>query len=254
MPNENLNDLVGFLAVAREGSFTRAAAKLGVSQSALSQTVRNLEATLGLRLLTRTTRRLSPTEAGERFVQEVGPRIEEIQGQLTSLSELKGKLVGTVRLVSSENAAQAVLWPALRRLLPDYPDIKLEIVIEAGLSDIVAGRYDAGVPAPNHRLRRLGSSGRRPNQSCLASRVLVLALPWPGEGAARSFSHKACAPFRTERRRGSVPTGSAWGADRSLEAPENFVPPRAKAPLRTEREKSGERTFGRLPVLDVRVS
>ena len=145
MASENLNDLVGFLAVAREGSFTRAAAKLGVSQSALSQTVRNLEAKLGLRLLTRTTRRLSPTEAGQRLIQEVGPRIDEIQAQLSSLSELRGKPAGTVRLVSSENAAQAVLWPALRRLLPDYPDIKVEIIVEAGLSDIVAGRYDAGV-------------------------------------------------------------------------------------------------------------
>lgn len=145
MPAENLNDLVGFLAVAREGSFTRAAAKLGVSQSALSQTVRNLETKLGLRLLTRTTRRLSPTAAGERLIREVGPHVDEIQARLSSLSELRDKPAGTVRLVSSENAAQAVLWPTLRRLLPDYPDIKVEIVIEAGLSDIVAGRYDAGV-------------------------------------------------------------------------------------------------------------
>ena len=101
MPAENLNDLVGFLAFAREGSFTRAAAKLGVSQSALSQTVRNLEAKLGLRLLTRTTRRLSPTEAGERLIQDVGPRLDEIQARLASLSELRGKPAGTVRLVSS---------------------------------------------------------------------------------------------------------------------------------------------------------
>ena len=145
MARDNFHDLAAFLAVARDGSFTRAAAKLGVSQSALSQTIRSLEARLGLRLLTRTTRRVAPTDAGERLLRAVGPRFEEIDAELAALSGLRDKPAGTIRLTSTENAATAVLWPALKRLLPDYPDIKVEIVIDYGLTDIVAERYDAGV-------------------------------------------------------------------------------------------------------------
>ena len=145
MPRENLNDLSAFLAVARERSFTRAAAQLGVSQSALSQTVRGLEARLGLRLLTRTTRSVAPTDAGERLLRTLGPRFEEVEAELAALSELREKLAGTIRITATENAADAVLWPALERLLPDYPDIRVEIVIGYGLTDIVAERFDAGV-------------------------------------------------------------------------------------------------------------
>ena len=145
MPRTDLNDLVAFLAVARERSFTRAAAKLGVSQSALSQTVRGLEARLGLRLLTRTTRSVAPTEAGERLLRTVGPRLDDIDAEMAALSELREKPAGTVRITADEHAAGAVLWPALERLLPDYPDIKAEVVIDYGLTDIVAERYDAGV-------------------------------------------------------------------------------------------------------------
>lgn len=145
MPSENLNDLNAFLAVVREGSFTRAAKQLGVSQSALSQTIRNLERRLGLRLLTRTTRSVAPTEAGERLRLAVGPRLEEIEAELTSLSALRDKPSGTVRLTSTEYAAQAVLWPAIARILPEYPDIKVEIIVDYGLTDIVSGRIDAGV-------------------------------------------------------------------------------------------------------------
>jgi DNA-binding transcriptional LysR family regulator len=145
MPRADLNDLQAFLAVARERSFTRAAAQLGVSQSALSQTLRGLEARLGLRLLTRTTRSVAPTEAGERLFRAVGPRLEEIDAELASLSELRDKPAGTVRVTADEHAADAVLWPALERLLPGYPDIKVEVVIDYGLTDIVAERYDAGV-------------------------------------------------------------------------------------------------------------
>ena len=145
MARASINDLIAFLAVARERSFTRAAAKLGVSQSALSQTIRGLEARLGLRLLTRTTRSVAPTEAGERLLRTVGPRLEEIDAELVALSELRAKPAGTVRITADEHAAEAVLWPALARLLPDYPDIKVEIVIDNGLTDIVAERYDAGV-------------------------------------------------------------------------------------------------------------
>jgi DNA-binding transcriptional LysR family regulator len=145
MPRTDLNDLLAFLAVARESSFTRAAAKLGVSQSALSQTIRGLEERVGLRLLTRTTRRVAPTEAGERLLRNVGPRLDEIDEELTALSELREKPSGTIRITATENAATSVLMPALERLLPDYPDIKVEIVVDYGLTDIVAEQCDAGV-------------------------------------------------------------------------------------------------------------
>ena len=145
MPRENLNDLVAFLAVAKERSFTKAAAQVGVSQSALSHTIRALEERLGLRLLTRTTRSVAPTEAGERLLRAAGPRLDEIEAELAALSELRDKPSGTIRITAHDHAVRAVLWPALARLLPDYPDIKVEIVIDYGLRDIVAERYDAGV-------------------------------------------------------------------------------------------------------------
>jgi DNA-binding transcriptional LysR family regulator len=145
MARESFNDLLAFLAVARERSFTRAAAKLGVSQSALSHTVRGLEARLGLRLLARTTRSVAPTEAGERLLRTVGPKFEEIDAELAALTELRAKPAGTIRITAGEHAAQAILWSTLARLLPHYPDIKVEITTDYGLTDIVAERYDAGV-------------------------------------------------------------------------------------------------------------
>lgn len=145
MARQNVTDLIAFLAVARERNFTRAAAKLGVSQSALSHTIRGLEERLGLRLLMRTTRSVSPTEAGERLLQNVGPRFEEIEVELAALSELREKPAGIIRITAGEHAANEILWPALARLLPDYPDIKAEIIIDYGLTDIVAERYDAGI-------------------------------------------------------------------------------------------------------------
>ena len=145
MQRGNLNDLLSFLAVGRERSFTRAAAKLGVSQSALSHTIRDLEERLGIRLLTRTTRSVAPTEAGERLLRNVGPRLDEIDAELAAVSELREKPAGTIRITAGEHAADKILWPALARLLPSYPDIKVEIVIDYGLTDIVAERYDAGV-------------------------------------------------------------------------------------------------------------
>lgn len=145
MPRDNLNELTAFTAVAREESFTKAAARLGVSQSALSHTVRALEERLGLRLLTRTTRSVSPTEAGERLLRTVGPRLDEIEAELSALSELREKPAGTVRITAGEHSAETVLWPAIARLLPDYPDIRVEIIVNYGLTDIVAERYDAGV-------------------------------------------------------------------------------------------------------------
>ncbi len=141
----NTHDLLAFLAVARERSFTRAAAQLGVSQSALSHTVRALEERLGLRLLTRTTRSVAPTEAGERLLRHVGPRFDEIDAELSALTALRETPAGTVRITTGEHSAQTILWPALAKLLPRYPDIKVELVVDYGLTDIVTERYDAGV-------------------------------------------------------------------------------------------------------------
>jgi DNA-binding transcriptional LysR family regulator len=147
MQRGNLNDLLAFVAVARERSFTKAAAKLGVSQSALSHTMRELEARLGVRLLTRTTRSVSPTAAGERLLHTAGPRIEEIDAELAALSELREKPAGTIRITATDYAADTILWPKLPKFLGRYPDIKVEIIIEYGLTDIVAQRFDAGVRA-----------------------------------------------------------------------------------------------------------
>ena len=145
MARQNVPDLLAFLAVARERSFTRAAAKLGVSQSALSHTIRGLEERLGLRLLTRTTRSVAPTEAGARLFRTVGPRFDEIDAELAALTELREKPAGTIRVTTGEHAAEAILWPALAAFLPSYPDIKVELIVDYGLTDIVAERYDAGV-------------------------------------------------------------------------------------------------------------
>ena len=145
MALENFNDLAAFTAVAKERSFTRAAAKLGVSQSALSQTIRALEERVGLRLLNRTTRSVAPTEAGERLLQTVSPRFEEIEAQLATLRALRDKPAGTVRITAGEHPAMSVLQPALKRFLPDHPDINVEIIVDYGLTDIVAEGYDAGI-------------------------------------------------------------------------------------------------------------
>ncbi|MFJ2987178.1 LysR family transcriptional regulator [Collimonas sp. NPDC087041] len=145
MARENFNDLIAFIAVAREGSFTRAAAQLGVSQSALSHTIRSLETRLGLRLLTRTTRSVSPTEAGERLLSTVAPRLDEIDAELAALNDLREKPAGNIRISAADHAANSVLWPKLATFLPDYPDIKVEITTNYGLIDIVAERFDAGV-------------------------------------------------------------------------------------------------------------
>jgi DNA-binding transcriptional LysR family regulator len=145
MPRESFNDLAAFVVVARERSFTKAAAKLAVSQSALSQTIRSLETRLGMRLLTRTTRSIAPTAAGERLLQTIAPRFEEIESALASLNELRDKPAGTIRITAGEHPAQTVLQPALAKVLPQYPDIKVEIIVDYGLTDIVTEGYDAGV-------------------------------------------------------------------------------------------------------------
>ncbi|HBT4671007.1 TPA: LysR family transcriptional regulator [Klebsiella pneumoniae] len=142
---ENLNDLITFLTVVREGSFTRAAVKAGTSQSAVSQTISNLESRLQLKLLNRTTRSLTLTDAGERLAQLIGPALEEISDGLEQLAELREKPAGRVRISADEYAIQQILWPKLAPVLRNYPDIHLELITDYGLVDIARERFDAGV-------------------------------------------------------------------------------------------------------------
>ena len=150
MLKRNLNDLLALVTVAREGTFTRAAAALGVTQSALSQAIRGLEERLQIRLLTRTTRSVALTPAGERLIKTIGHRFEEIEAELDALTELRDKPAGTVRITCGENVLRTTLLPKLTPLLRDYPDIKFEFDADYGFRDIVADRFDAGV--------RLGST------------------------------------------------------------------------------------------------
>ena len=145
MPRQNINDLLAFRAVARERSFTRAAARIGVSPSALSHRLRALEERLGVRLLTRTTRSVAPTEAGERLLAAIGPHFDGIEAELAALSALRDRPAGTIRITTGEHAAATILWPAVSRLLTDYPEINVEISVNAGFVDIVAERFDAGI-------------------------------------------------------------------------------------------------------------
>lgn len=145
MRREELGDLMAFLAVAEERSFTRAAAKLGTSQSSLSHTVRRLEQRLGLRLLTRTTRSVSPTDAGDRLLETLRPAFDDIDDRLAALNALREKPAGAIRITSGQHAAETILWPALAKLISTYPDIKVELSLDQGLTDIVASRFDAGV-------------------------------------------------------------------------------------------------------------
>lgn len=192
MRREDLGDLTAFVAVAEERSFTRAAARLGTSQSAVSRTVRRLEERLGLRLLMRTTRSVAPSEAGERLLDALRPAFQDIHDRLDALSALRTKPAGTVRITASENAAEFVLWPALSRFLPDYPDINVEIAVDYALTDIVAARYDAGV--------RLGEQ--------LAKDMIAVRIgPDMRFAAVAAPAYFAARPRR--RRRRSSPTTSA---------------------------------------------
>jgi DNA-binding transcriptional LysR family regulator len=201
MKRGSLDDLSALIAVGREQSFTKAAAKLGVSQSALSQTIRQLEMRLGVRLLTRTTRSVSLTEAGERLVGTAAPRIEEIEAELEAIGELREKPAGTIRITATEYATDTILLPKLSKLLRDYPDIKVEIVIDYSLTDIAAQHLDAGVRsgeqvasgmiavriAPDMRMAVVGSPSyfktrsepKRP-QDLLGHNCIALRLPTHG--------------------------------------------------------------------------
>lgn len=145
MKRDEMADLTAFVVVAEERSFTKAAAKLGISQSSLSQIVRRVEGRLGLRLLTRTTRSVAPTEAGECLLRTLVPALDELDASLAALSSLQARPAGTIRITSVEHAAKTVIWPVLKALLPDYPEISVEISLDYGLVDIVAERFDAGV-------------------------------------------------------------------------------------------------------------
>ncbi len=209
MQRGHLDDLAAFLAVARERSFTKAAAKAGVSQSALSHTIRELEARLGVRLLTRTTRSVAPTEAGERLLATLGPRFDEIAAELAALRELRQKPAGTIRITATEFAIDTVLLPKLAPLLREYPDIKIEMIVDYGLTDIVAQHYDAGVRSgeqvakdmiavrigPDMRMAVVGAPAyfkgrdepRRP-QDLIAHNCINLRLPTHGSLYAWEFA------------------------------------------------------------------
>lgn len=145
MPRQSINDLVALRTIVRERSFTRAAAQIGVSPSALSHAIRGLEERIGVRLLTRTTRSVAPTAAGERLVGAIGPHLDGIDAELAALAGLRDKPAGMVRITTGIHAAQTILWPTLAELLPAYPDIEVEIAVDTGFVDIVAERFDAGI-------------------------------------------------------------------------------------------------------------
>jgi DNA-binding transcriptional LysR family regulator len=205
MMKENLNDLTAFVAVAREGSFTRAAAQLGVSQSALSQTIRALEERLGLRLLTRTTRRVAPTDAGERLLAAIGPRLDGIEDDLAALGDLRDKPGGNIRITASEHAASAILLPRLAALLPNYPDIKLEISTDYRMIDIVEQRFDAGVRLGEHLAKDMIAVRIGPDV-----RMAVVGAPdyfarRPVPGKPQDLTHHDCINVRLPTHGGLLP-------------------------------------------------
>ena len=199
MARTDFNQLTWFQAVAEERSFTRAAARLGVAQSTLSHTIKQLEANMGIRLLNRTTRNVAPTVAGERLLQTLAPRIAEIEGEIAALSELRDKPSGTVRLTLSEHALESVVWPKLEPVLRDYPDITVELSLDNMFRNIVEEGYDAGV--------RLGESVE---QDMIAVRIgpdwRLIAVGSPEYFAAhgkpqhpRDLLHHRCINIRHER-------------------------------------------------------
>lgn len=235
MLKENVNDLLSFMVVARERSFTRAAAQLGVSQSALSHAMRHLETRLDVRLLTRTTRSVVPTEAGERLIQRLGPHLEEIEQALAALRDTRERPAGNLRITAGEHAASAVLWPALKPFMLQYPDINIEITVDNGLTDIVGDRFDAGVrlgeqvakdmiavriapdmrmavvgsPACRYAANALGSCPTSLHQSAPADTRGTLRLGicprWPGDSGAGGGTADPQQPAAAHRRGGGGP-------------------------------------------------
>lgn len=183
----NYNDLVAFLAVAREGSFTKAAARLGVTQSALSHSIRGLEARLNIRLFHRTTRSVSLTEAGERLCTRVQPQFEEIDIALDALGELRDRPSGTVRITCGAHGIDTVLWPRLSKLLPKYPDIRVELIADSRLRDIAADRFDAGV-----RLGEQVAQGMVAVRIGADMRMAAVASPTFSPAGAKSAHRRIC--------------------------------------------------------------
>jgi DNA-binding transcriptional LysR family regulator len=210
MLNGNLDDLATFAIVAQERSFTRAAAKLGISQSTLSLTIRALEERIGLRLLARTTRSVAPTNAGERLLQTIMPRFAEIEAELKILSELREKPAGTVRITAGEHPAISVLQPALKRFLPDHPDINVEIIIDYGLTDIVAEGFDAGVRMGEQVAKDMIAVAIGPDL-----RMAVVASPayferYPRPGTPQDLTGHKCINTRLPTYGGLFP----WGLEK----------------------------------------
>ncbi|WP_213989462.1 LysR family transcriptional regulator [Sodalis sp. dw_96] len=196
MLKENFNDLISFIAVARERSFTKAAAKLGVSQSALSHAIRGLEERLALRLLTRTTRSVAPTEAGEKLIASLEPRFADIEGELEALSDMRERPAGNIRLTAGEHAVDYILWPVLKSFLTRYPDIKLEITVDNALTDIVSGRFDAGIRLGEQVAKDMIAVRIAPSM-----RMAVVGAPTYLErygvpGAPQELQHHSCINMR----------------------------------------------------------
>ncbi|MBB3139922.1 LysR family transcriptional regulator [Halomonas organivorans] len=177
MLRENVTDLMSFVVVARVGSFTRAAAQIGVSQSALSHAVRGLERRLGIRLLTRTTRKVTPTPEGERVLERIAPHFSQIEEELQALVEMRDRPAGTIRITTTDYAADTLIWPKLSPVLRDYPDLKVEVVTDYSLTDIVAEKFDAGV-----RLGEQVSEGMIAVRVGPDFRMLVVGAPAYFEG------------------------------------------------------------------------
>ncbi len=205
MSRIDLDNLNVFLAIARERSFTRAAAQLGVSQSALSQTMRGLEERLGLRLLARTTRSVAPTEAGERLMRAIGPHLESVADALAAISRLRETPAGAVRISASEHAANSVLYPAVARLARDYPEIAIEVCVDNAFADIVAQRFDAGV--------RLGEQVEKDMVAVRVApdmRMAIVATPayfelYPAPQTPRDLTRHRCIGMRLPTLGGLLP-------------------------------------------------
>lgn len=210
MARQTFNDVLAFVHVVREGSFTRAAALLGVTPSALSHAVRELETRLGVRLLTRTTRSISTTEEGERLFVNVAPRFEEIDIELAAVEELRDKPVGTIRITSAEHAANSILWPKLSRALHEYPDINVEINVDYTFSDIVSQRYDAGVRLGNQVAKDMIAVRVSPDL-----RIAVVGSPGyfatrPTPTTPHDLTHHNCINLRLPTHGGLLP----WDFDK----------------------------------------
>ncbi|WP_413724329.1 LysR family transcriptional regulator [Sodalis sp. RH16] len=196
MLKENFNDLISFLAVARERSFTKAAAKLGVSQSALSHAIRGLEERLALRLLTRTTRSVAPTEAGEKLIASLEPRFAEIEGELEALSEMRERPAGNIRLTAGEHAVDYVLWPVLKSFLARYPDIHVEITVDNALTDIVSGRFDAGIRLGEQVAKDMIAVRIAPDMSMAVVGAPAYFARCGVPGTPQDLQHHACINMR----------------------------------------------------------